>query len=290
MLKLGYAYNYAKDDRDALQWFDRARQASDPAIATEAAKAFHAVNGDIPAQTTLWSLPMYSSRWHDVFEYGQLKRTFPLPKSLSRWISVYLSARFSGDLKSSIPQHPVNPLYLSDSSVIFAAGMATRTWHHLTLWAEAGESVKYLPFRHDIGNALPDYRGGLSFAKGFGNVLGGARSGLFFETTGDAVYVSQYDKDWIFTSQNRAGRTLRLTKNTSAQFLWNVNYLHDLKNQYWAETVETGPGLRVRVPWMRPNVYFSADLLRGVYTNNQGNPRRPNYDDVRIGFWYAITK
>jgi hypothetical protein len=44
------------------------------------------------------------------------------------------------------------------------------------------------------------------------------------------------------------------------------------------------------MPWMRPNVYFSTDFLRGAYTNNVGNPRRPNYDDIRIGFWYALSK
>lgn len=290
MLKLGYAYNYAKDDPDALQWFDRARYASDPVIAAEANKAFHNLNGDLPAQTTLWLLPMYSSRWHDVFNYGQVKRTFPLPGKLNHWLSFYLSARFTGDWKSSIPQAAVNPLYLSDSSIILGGGLSTRSWHHLTLWGGAGESVKYLPFRHDIGNALPDYRGGLTFAKGFGTLLGGAGSGLFYETTGDAFFVSRYANDWIFSSQNRAGRTLHVTKGTSAQLLWNANFLHDLKDQYWAETVETGPGLRVHMSWMRPNVYFSTDFVRGVYTNNLGNPRRPNYDDIRVGFWYAFTR
>ncbi len=48
--------------------------------------------------------------------------------------------------------------------------------------------------------------------------------------------------------------------------------------------------MKLHLPWMRPGVYFSTDLLRGVYTNNLGNPRRPNYDDVRVGFWYAFSK
>jgi tetratricopeptide (TPR) repeat protein len=290
MLKLGYAYNYAKDDGDALQWFDRARHSADAAIAAEANKAFHNLNGDVPGQTTLWFLPMYSSRWHDAFSYGQVKRTFPLPGKLNHWLSFYLSGRFTGDWNSSIPKGAVNSLYLSDSSIIFGGGLSTRTWHHLTLWGEAGESVKYLPFRHDIGNALPDYRGGLTFAKGFGTLIGAPGSGLFYETTGDAFFVSRYANDWIFSSQNRAGRTLHVTEGTAVQLLWNANFLHDLKNQYWAETVETGPGVRVHMSWMRPNVYFSTDFVRGVYTNNLGNPRRPNYDDIRVGFWYAFTK
>lgn len=291
MLKLGYAYNYAKDDADAVIWFDRARHCGDPQIAAEAQKAYRNLTGQPSALLTIWTLPMYSSRWHDVFDYGQVKRSIPLPwNGVNRWLSFYLSARFTGDWRSSMPQSPYNPQYLSDSDVIFGAGIASKTWHHLTGWMEAGEAVKYLPFRHDTGTAYPDYRGGINFAKGFGHLLGGAGSGEFFETSADAVFVSRYNNDVIMTVQNRGGRTMRLGEGTSAQLLWNANVLHDLKNQYWAEAVETGPGLRLHMPWMAANTYFSADFLRGVYTNNLDNPRRPNYNDIRIGFWYAISR
>lgn len=69
-----------------------------------------------------------------------------------------------------------------------------------------------------------------------------------------------------------------------------MNLTQDVKRQYWADTVEMGPGLKLRLPWMPPNVYLATDFLRGVYTNNLSNPRRPNYYDVRISLWYAITK
>ena len=291
MLKLGWAYNFAKDDTDALQWFDRARHSDNAAVAAEATKAFHNLNGDVSAQTTVWALPMYSSRWNDFFSYGQIKRTMPLPwKDMNKWFSFYLSTRFIGDLKSSIPKDAVQPQYLSDNSFIFAAGVSSRNWHHLTGWAEAGESVGYLPFRHDIGAAVPDYRGGLNFVKGFGSLLGSSTPGLFFETTADAIYISRYDRDWLFISQNRTGWTFRPWRDEALQAVFNANYIHDLKNQYWAETVELGPGIKLHMPWMRPGVYFSSDFLRGAYTNNVGNPRRPNYNDVRVGFWYAFTK
>ena len=291
MLKLGWAYNFAKDDADALQWFDRARHSDNSAVAAEATKAFHNLNGDVSAQTTVWALPMYSSRWNDFFSYGQIKRTMPLPwKDMNKWFSFYLSTRFIGDLKSSIPKDAVQPQYLSDNSFIFGAGVSSRTWHHVTGWAEAGESVGYLPFRHDIGAAVPDYRGGLNFVKGFGRLLGSTSPGAFFETSADAIYVSRYDKDWLFISQNRTGWTFRPWRDEALQVLFNANYIHDLKNQYWAETVELGPGIKLHMPWMRPGVYFSSDFLRGAYTNNVGNPRPPNYNDVRVGFWYAFTK
>ena len=74
------------------------------------------------------------------------------------------------------------------------------------------------------------------------------------------------------------------------QVLFNANLTHDLKNQYWANTVELGPGFKLRMPWMPPNVYLSTNFLRGVYTNNLYNPHRPNYNDIQIGLWYAFTK
>ncbi len=40
MLKLGWTYNQLKDDREAIRWFDLAQRSPDPAIASEAAKAY----------------------------------------------------------------------------------------------------------------------------------------------------------------------------------------------------------------------------------------------------------
>jgi tetratricopeptide (TPR) repeat protein len=292
MLDLGWAYNLAKDDPDAISWFDRARHADDSRIAAQATKAYHNLNGDVLPQTTIWALPMYSSRWHDVFSYGQIKRTIPLPGlgRVNKLVSFYVSARFIGDVKGSLPGHVLDPQYLSESSFIFGVGASTKTWHHFTGWLEAGEAVKYLTDRHDVGAAIPDYRGGVNFAKGFGSLLGSHTPGLFYETTGDAIYISRFGKDWLFYSQHRAGRTFRLGEETSLQTLLNFNYVRDSQNQYWANTIEFGPGAKLHLAWMPKNVYFSADLLRGIYTNNDYNPRRPNYYDVRIGAWYAITK
>ncbi|MGA8030722.1 MAG: tetratricopeptide repeat protein [Bryobacteraceae bacterium] len=287
-LRLGWAYNAAKDDSDAIRWFDLARHSDDEEVAAEASKAFHTLNGDTLPQTTVWSLPMYSSRWKDLFTYGQVKHTFPLPwKKANQVFSLYLSTRFDGDVKGRIGSE-LTPGYLSESAFIFGAGIASKTWHHFMAWGEAGEAVKYLPSRP--GAALPDYRGGVHFAKGFGSLLGSQAAGMFYETTADAVYVSQFQKDWLYYSQHRAGQTFRPWGTNSAQVLWNLNYLRDSKSQYWANTLETGPGIKLHLSWMPRNVYLSSDFLRGVYMKNQYNPRRPNYDDVRVSVWYAITK
>jgi hypothetical protein len=62
----------------------------------------------------------------------------------------------------------------------------------------------------------------------------------------------------------------------------------DAQKQYWANFVETGPGLRFRFSGLP--LLFSASVLRGAYLVNEGNPRRPNYNEVRLGVWYAFTR
>ena len=292
MLKLGWAYNMANDDAAAITWFDQARHADDPQIASEAAKAYHNLSGDPLPQTTVWMLPMYSSRWNDLFAYGQIKRTLPLPwKQVNKRMSFYISTRFDGDARGAVPT-AFGPGYLSGTAVILGAGVSSKPWHRLTAWGEAGEAFKYLPNERDT--AVPDYRGGLNFAKGFGSLLGSHTPGMFYETTADAVYVGRFDKDWLFYSQHRAGRTFQPWGHASAQLLFNVNYARDVKNQYWANTVEIGPGMKLHFGWMPPNVYFSFDALRGVYLQDPYlDPlyhRHYNYNDFRAGFWFARTR
>jgi tetratricopeptide (TPR) repeat protein len=290
MLKLGWAYNSAKNDAEALHWFDAARQSTDRSIAAEANQAWHKLVGSSPAQTTMWLLPMYSTRWNDNFVYGQVKRNLPLPLPAKLPVHFYVSARFVGDMRGQVSLDHLPPQYLSENSVIVGTGVGTRQWHHLLGWAEAGISMSYLPGRHDVGMAVPDYRGGLNFAKGFGHLLGSSHPGFFYETTADAIYVSRFDKDWLFYSQHRAGRTFHVLGGDFLQLYANANAVQDVKRQYWANTLEFGPGAKLHLPAMPAGVYFSADWLRGVYTMNEDNPRRPNYNDLRLGFWYAASR
>jgi Flp pilus assembly protein TadD len=286
---LGWSYNQSRDDATAIRYFDQARRSDDQQIAAEASRAYHNLRGDPVPQTTIWTLPMFSSRWKDLFSYGQIKRTVPLPflGNANRYITFYLSARFAGDMKSSLPTHVETPQYLSESSFIVGAGVASRTWHHLTGWAEAGEAINYLPFRHDISTTMPDYRGGLNYSKGFGHLLNNKHTGPFYETTADAIYISRFDKDWLFYSQHRAGETIHFSNGGSGQVLFNFNYVRDVKAEYWANTIEIGPGFRYHAPWMPASMYVSLDLLHGFYM--QQSPK-PNYNDVRVSMWYAVTK
>ena len=292
MLKLGWAYNMMKQDREALKWFSLARKSPDPAVATEAEKAWHNLS---PAyarfQTTAWVFPFYSTRWKDLFSYAQVKTEFrigDLP------IHPYVSVRFIGDTRQSLDgtMGVVAPQYLSESSFILAAGLSTKTWRGLTGWFEAGEAMKYIGSRKDVGSMLPDYRGGLALARGFGHLLTPSSHGLFAETSDDGLFVSRFQNDMLLYSQNRTGYSMRSAESTGfqAQLYWNWNMTVDAKGEYWANYVENGPGVRFRFHPLPSSMVFSVNALRGDYLVRQGNPRGPVFYDLRVGFWYAFTR
>lgn len=279
ILKLGWAYNMLRDDQSAIRWFALARKSPDPAISDPAGKAYEALRPGLARfRTTAWAFPFYSSRWKDVFSYAQVKtevRIGSLP------VRPYVSLRFVGDTRQTIGG--ALPQYLSESSFILGLGAATRPWHGVMAWGEAGSAISYV--NHHM---LPDYRGGVSWSRFRGRGISSETPGFFFESNADGVFVSRFGDDILAYSQNRFGYTPALG-DLQTQILWNSNFTTDLKRQYWANFVEMGPGVRFRWASMPPSLLFSVNLLRGVYTINQGNPRRPNFYDVRAGFWYAIT-
>jgi Tfp pilus assembly protein PilF len=259
MLQLGWAYNVLHRDRQAYRWFDLARRSADPRIASEAERAWTNLR---PANERLsvsgWLYPMYSTRWNAAFSYGQAKIELR-----SGWpVRPYLSVRLVGDSAFFDAQS------LSERSVILAVGATTPAWRGVRAWFEAGNAIGY-----DSRRMRPDYRGGLAFGRGYR---------AFAEASVDAVYVSRLDKDFIVYDQNRFGRVAG-----PLQFYWNANLTVDARRQYWANFVETGPGLRIQ---LLPGSYFTANLLRGAYLINRDNPRRPNFTDLRGGFWYAFSR
>ena len=193
-------------------------------------------------RTTVWIYPFFSTRWHDAFGYGQMKTELK-----TRQISpapLYFGAlcRRHARYNRLYAQQSRDPQYLSETSFIFALGVATHTLARNDGWFEAGEAVKYLTSRTDVGAMIPDYRGGISYAKGFGHLLGGER-GLFFETNDDGVFVSRFQNDMLLYSQNRAGYTFAPSESLAglqAQLYWNFNGTVDRLRQYWANYVETG--------------------------------------------------
>jgi hypothetical protein len=73
------------------------------------------------------------------------------------------------------------------------------------------------------------------------------------------------------------------------QLYWNANFTVDAQRQYWANFVETGPGVRLSSPLLPRSMWIAVNLLRGAYLVNENNPRRPNFTDFRLGAWYAFT-
>jgi Tfp pilus assembly protein PilF len=100
MLKLGWVYNVLHDDREAVKWFDLASKSSDPSISGEAGKAYHNLAPEFQRlRTTVWIFPFFSSRWHDVFGYGQVKTELKLGRLPIR---PYHSVRFVGDTRQTV--------------------------------------------------------------------------------------------------------------------------------------------------------------------------------------------
>jgi Tfp pilus assembly protein PilF len=288
MLKLAWTHNLLHEDAEAVRWFAEARKAPDPAVAAEADKAYRNLRADqAPVRFTTWVLPLYSSRWRDLFSYGQVKTEF---KVGSVPLRPYISVRFIGDTRNQIGT--LQPQYLSETALIVGGGIASRPWHGLAVWGEAGEALNYLRRRKDVGTAVPDYRGGLTFARGVGRLIGSERPGVFAETNDDAVFISRFDDDFLMYSQNRVGVTLAPVESLGGlqlQVLMNGNITRDLKRQAWANFVEYGPGLRFRFSFMPKSLMFTVSALRGEYTLKEGLTQKPVFYDLRAGMWYAFT-
>ncbi len=279
-LKLGWTENMLHDDESAIRWFDIARQSTDPAIAQEADRAYQKLRPDNELiRTTLWVYPLYSSRWRDVFGYGQIKTELRMRKLP---LHPYVSIRFVGDERRSTGG--VAPQNLSESAFILGAGIATQSWRGAMAWFEAGSAIGYL-----TGVPSRDFRGGVSYSKTYGASIAAEHGGWFLETLGDSVFVSRFDDDLINYSQSRIGFTTTWGP-FKAQPFWTNNVTFDVKRQYWANYVETGPGFRFRPPGAPKSFWVTLGAVRGAYLMNEGNPWRPNFNDIRAGIWYAFTK
>jgi Tfp pilus assembly protein PilF len=291
MLQLGWTYNILRQDDEAIRWFDLASKSPNTAISGEARKAYNNLHPEFARfRTSAWLFPFYSSRWKDVFAYGQVKTDLRLGRLPFR---PYVSVRFVGDTRGAISSDMpgIQPQYLSESSFIVGLGIASSVWRGLMGWAEAGEAMRYAGTAPNQGSMVPDYRGGLSFSRGWGHLLTPTSHGFFAATSDDGVFVSRFQNDMILYLQNRTGYTFRSTETIGfhTQLYWNWNLTADREGQYWANYGESGPGIRFRFNGLPQSMLFTVDLLHGSYLVNAGNPRGPTFNDLRAGFWYAFT-
>jgi hypothetical protein len=280
MLKLGYTENMLHDDASALVWFGLARQSPDLSIAGPARRAFANLRPNLSKiRTTVWLYPFYSTRWSDNFAYGQIKTELRL-KGIP--VHPYASIRFIGDTRDApgaVPQ------YLSESSFIFGGGLASDAWHGATFWGEAGTAVSYLGQPRQM-----DFRGGVAWAHLWGPSVLLDESGAFVESNVDGVFVSRFGNDSLAVLQNKAGFNLPRLGPLHSQVFVNADITQDTLREYWANYADLGPGVRLHLNGTPQSLVFSLSWLRGVYTHNEDNPRRPNFFDLRAGFWYAFTR
>ncbi|MBE0657182.1 MAG: tetratricopeptide repeat protein [Bryobacteraceae bacterium] len=284
MLGLAKTYNQLGRDRDALRWFNLARRSGSSPAARQAGESYSRLRETAaPFHFTTWMLPFYSSRWSGGLLYGQMKGEWSLGSTRLR---PYVSMRLMADTQGRTSESRVNPYfpaYLSESAVILGGGVLYPIRHGLLAWGEAGQAVSYIQRRHE-SRTRPDFRGGLSYSKGFGHQLG-ASTGWFAEAGLDGVYVSRFRNDVLAYVQARTGYTV----NGAFQLLWNWQVTADRLGEYWGNFVEAGPGVRLRWSTLPKGVTFRIDTLRGVHLRNASNPLRPNYWDFRAGLWYGFT-
>jgi tetratricopeptide (TPR) repeat protein len=287
LLKLGWANNLLKQDSEAVRWFRLARQSPDAKIAAEADQAYrNLLPGVEKLRTTVWMYPLYSSRWSDAFGYAQAKTEVKIPGVP---VTPYLSTRFIGDVRRTTEASGNIPAqYLSENSFIFSIGLATPVYQHTRAWFEVGESFRYLGRGGGAGLLTPDYRGGISYNRGWGRMLTSESQGWFAETNNDGIYVSRFGKDMLAYSQNRTGYTF-VQQPANVQTFWSWNATVDQKGYSWANFFEVGPGLRFRFNSMPQSMFFTLQALRGVYLIHDP-ARRPQYNDFRAGIWYAFTR
>ena len=281
MLKLGYTENVLHNDVAAMQWFAMAKGSPDAAIAAPAKRAYSNLRPNLSrVRTTGWIYPFYSTRWSDTFGYGQVKTEFRMKRIP---VHPYVSLRFIGDTREKTGG--AMPQSLSESSFILGTGLATNAWHGVVGWGEVGTAVSYLgqPRKSDV-------RGGAAWAKQWGASLLSEANGPVMEANADCVFVSRFGNDWLAVSQNKAGYTLPAMRPVRLQLLLNGNVTQDSSRQYWANFGEIGPGVRWRFNGTPASLSFSVNWMRGVYTRNVGNPRGPNFWDLRMGVWYAFTR
>ena len=76
-LKLGVVHNLMKRDREAIRWFRIASESPDPTVAEIAQQSYRNLAPQFQrVTTTLWTYPLFSSRYKTLFQYAQLKPNF----------------------------------------------------------------------------------------------------------------------------------------------------------------------------------------------------------------------
>lgn len=286
LYQLGVTNNMLHHDAEALQWFAKARRAQDPEIARKSAQAYTALRATQPGfHLSAWMAPIHSSIWNDLFVYAQVRVEYRGARSI---VTPYVSLRFLGDARTGLKYHMYD--YLSETSVIPAVGLKVQLHPRAYGWFEAGEAVSYLGRRRDTGLAMPDYRGGIGWSKGWGRLFGSPEDGWFAESAVDGVYIHRQQDDMLLYSQSQTGYTLgRDASGHQWSVYCNYNLIADSRGDQWANKFEIGPGIRLSLKGMPRGMLIRYDVLYGRYTMPY-TPLNAGSWDVRTGIWYAFSR
>ena len=162
MLKLGWTNNMLKDDKEAVKWFGEAAASPDAKISAEAEKAYKNLAPTLDRfRTTVWVFPTFSTRWHDLFAYAQVKTELRLP---GWFVHPYLSVRFIGDAHDAVaPGAGFSPQYLSENAATLAIGVATNAWHRASAGLKRENKCATGRPSPISSRMTPDYRGGVTY-------------------------------------------------------------------------------------------------------------------------------
>ena len=271
VLQLGYLYNMLKQDPVAIGWFKLARASLDKKVAGQAKQALHNLEKPL-FTTTIWALPLVSSRFATAFGYGQIKNELNIAGLRVR---PYLSVRFEGDSRTRTGG--ANPEVLSADGGVAAVGAIARVTNHMWAWGEAGNALSSVS-----APSHPDYRGGLAFAQVWGAGLFSDATGRFLDTTFDAVYFSRLNHDDIAYGQTKTGYQLPAWRGLHHQVFLAANVVTDRNRDVYNNFVEFGPAYRFGFKRF-PHMYAYVAWLHGIYTL----PGRENYNDLRLVIWWA---
>ena len=156
-----------------------------------------------------------------------------------------------------------------------------------------GEALIYYETPTQRRRFMPDYRGGVSYARGLWEPVGPrARTDASPKAIWMASSSSRFGNDSLLYSQNRAGYTLRSAESRRLTQRARFCGMRTLPPTHSANIGPTmsrpAPGARFRFD--NSPVLFSVSRCAARITVNEFNPRRPNYTELRVGVWYAFTR
>ena len=190
-----------------------------------------------------WIFPLFSSRWHDLFAYGQVKTAI----NLGLPVHPYISLRFVGDTRRTVGS--ANPA-IAVRELLHRGGGRRHPPVARSHRLGRGRYVDRLPPRPHAARLPRRRRPRPARLR-----REGSRAG---SPTPRSTRSTSAASTTIFWST----RSLAPGTFGPLQLHWNGNLTGDAKRQDWANFVETGPGVQVPIA---QSMYLTFNLLRGAY-------------------------